>query len=332
MSSSVTFSVGVPAYNQGCYLARTLTSLLNQIVPADEIVVSDNFSTDETAEVVASFAGRIRLVRPPHHMSMMEHWNFVLSHLQGDWITLLSSDDIAKSNFVERLKRGTLRTDDAVLVRSGWETIDEEDRVTSKHHLLSVGAIERPPQTFYESLMGPKASFAAFAAKRQVLLDIGGFPDSCKLYGDWACWLRLSASGSFVYEDAIISQYRVGDRLAQMNSRLPLSLADYIQIATHIIPEMASAIPGVDRKRVERKRVAFLRNFLRDMDAAGERIFPSTREAALPLIKQWAEAVGTPDLYTKFITGQMKLDPNGPQAMLAQGKRAVRDACERWLK
>ena len=92
-------SIGVPAYNQGSYLAETLESLLNQETPFHEIVVSNNHSTDSTAEVLESFAGRVRVVTPPKHLTMAGNWNFTISQLTGDWISLLSSDDLALPNF-----------------------------------------------------------------------------------------------------------------------------------------------------------------------------------------------------------------------------------------
>ena len=74
----MSISVGVPAYNQGQYLAETLDSLLCQAVPPTEIVVSDNHSTDQTPEILRQYEGRVRIIRPPEHLSMTAHWNFVV--------------------------------------------------------------------------------------------------------------------------------------------------------------------------------------------------------------------------------------------------------------
>ena len=57
-------SVVVPAYNQGPFVGETLESLLTQTRPADEILVSDNHSTDETPRVLEAYRDRIRVVRP----------------------------------------------------------------------------------------------------------------------------------------------------------------------------------------------------------------------------------------------------------------------------
>ncbi|HEU4636763.1 MAG TPA: glycosyltransferase [Edaphobacter sp.] len=67
MAKPLTFSVGIPTYNQAEYLEATILSLLNQTRPPDETVISDRFSTGQTAEIIAS----VNLMKAPlgilHH-------------------------------------------------------------------------------------------------------------------------------------------------------------------------------------------------------------------------------------------------------------------------
>ena len=59
-----------------------------------EILVSDNFSSDATEDVVRSTADpRIRYVNPGRRLSMSHHWEFALSHIKGGWITIIGDDD-----------------------------------------------------------------------------------------------------------------------------------------------------------------------------------------------------------------------------------------------
>ena len=44
-------SIGIPTYNQAEYIEKAILSALNQTEPAYEVVVSNNHSTDSTAEV-----------------------------------------------------------------------------------------------------------------------------------------------------------------------------------------------------------------------------------------------------------------------------------------
>ena len=52
MKSRIRVSIGIPTYNQAEYLEETILSVLNQTVPAYEIVVSNNHSTDDTEKIL----------------------------------------------------------------------------------------------------------------------------------------------------------------------------------------------------------------------------------------------------------------------------------------
>ena len=76
-STGARVSLGVPVYNGGRFLAESLESLLAQTYQDFEIVISDNGSTDDTAEICRAFAERDERVR---HFRVEENrgasWNF----------------------------------------------------------------------------------------------------------------------------------------------------------------------------------------------------------------------------------------------------------------
>ena len=59
----VSLTIIVPAYNEAANIADTIRSLQNQIIPADEILVVDDFSTDNTGDVARSCG--VTVIRPP---------------------------------------------------------------------------------------------------------------------------------------------------------------------------------------------------------------------------------------------------------------------------
>ena len=245
--NSKLLSVGIPAYNQGSFLRETLDSLLLQTTTPLEIVVSNNHSTDNTAEILKEYEGKIRIIQPENHLDGMPHWNYLASQLKGDWFALLSSDDIAKPIYVETLVEGIGRSENSVLVRAGWENIDGQGNFIENRYLLSVARHTRPPQTFIENIYGPKSSFAAFAVKKSAWEKIGGFPTKTILYGDWAFWLGLSPLGDFIYEHKIISSYRVNYRPTLHLERLPLEIPDEVLMCSQIIPEIAKKFSKIDQ-------------------------------------------------------------------------------------
>lgn len=61
----ITISVVIPVYNEAAAIVPCLEALLAQTVKADEIIVVDNKSTDETRNILRPYAGKIRIITEP---------------------------------------------------------------------------------------------------------------------------------------------------------------------------------------------------------------------------------------------------------------------------
>jgi glycosyltransferase involved in cell wall biosynthesis len=95
MSEYPFFSVVIPTYNRASFIGATLESVLSQTYPHYEIIVVDNCSTDNTDEVLQPFiqTGRIRFIKHEQNYERARGRNTGLSVANGDFVTLLDSDD-----------------------------------------------------------------------------------------------------------------------------------------------------------------------------------------------------------------------------------------------
>lgn len=66
MSATLNISVIIPVFNCERYLAEAINSVLGQTLPAKEIIVVDDGSTDHSAEVALSFGLKIRYIKLEH--------------------------------------------------------------------------------------------------------------------------------------------------------------------------------------------------------------------------------------------------------------------------
>lgn len=90
----VLFSVVVPTRNRADTLQHCLRTCLEQDFDDYEIVVSDNFSVDNTPEVVASFdSDKIKYFRSEIPLAMSANWEFGLSKTSGQYVTFIGDDD-----------------------------------------------------------------------------------------------------------------------------------------------------------------------------------------------------------------------------------------------
>ncbi|MDB6083580.1 MAG: glycosyl transferase family 2 [Gammaproteobacteria bacterium] len=319
----LTLSVGIPTFNQADFLEQTIESLLHQTRPPDEIVISDHFSTDRTPEIIRKYAGRVREVKPPPGSNLTDQYNFTLMSQTGDWITLLSSDDIARPEFCAVLARGAASREDAVLVRAGWENIDEKGSALNANYMLSVPKVEEPPKTLTSQKNGPKVSFAAFALEREAYLKSGPILGSIESLADWALFLQIAPFGAFVYEHELISGYRVGHDGDKYRRRLGMWIRDEMRIFTEVMPLAATRAAMADVSWIRESARA---NFLRYLAAASRTFVPAERHEVAPLFQPWAEWVEGRELLQRFAQGEAITTP---VSLTARAKSLIRPLAQR---
>ncbi|SCW77173.1 Glycosyltransferase involved in cell wall bisynthesis [Lachnospiraceae bacterium C10] len=121
-------SVCIPTYNGEKYIKEQLDSILCQIGDNDEIVISDDSSTDSTVAIINEYNDkRIHLYTNNHYKSPIYNMENALYHANGEYIFLADQDDIWMGNKVEvmlgYLDKYDCVTSDAIIVDSNLNVI-----------------------------------------------------------------------------------------------------------------------------------------------------------------------------------------------------------------
>ncbi|MEO8140743.1 MAG: glycosyltransferase [Gemmatimonadota bacterium] len=93
MTAISTVSVVIPSYNRAGWLPGAVASVLAQTAPPLEILIVDDGSTDNSAEVCAGFPAPVRYIRQPN-AGVSAARNRGIAEAKGEWIALLDSDDL----------------------------------------------------------------------------------------------------------------------------------------------------------------------------------------------------------------------------------------------
>ena len=123
-------SVCIATYNGEKYIKEQLLSILPQLGKKDEVIISDDHSTDNTLDIVKGLNdNRIKIVINNREKGYTSNFENALSYAIGDYIFLSDQDDIWMSNKVDyciaELKEYDLVVSDAILINSKGEKIDD---------------------------------------------------------------------------------------------------------------------------------------------------------------------------------------------------------------
>lgn len=96
-------SIVMPSYNAEKFVSETIESVLRQTYTNWELIIVDDCSKDNTAEVVANFQdARIRFMRNEKNSGAAVSRNRALREAKGRWIAFLDSDDLWEPEKLEK--------------------------------------------------------------------------------------------------------------------------------------------------------------------------------------------------------------------------------------
>lgn len=254
-AASPTVSVVIPTYNRAGYLPEAIESLLGQLGPADEMIVVDDGSTDETPQVLARWEGRLRVVRTANG-GLGAARNVGIAAARGEWIAFHDSDDVARPDRLAFQRAWVARRPDVDAVLCNGE------------HMGGSGVHVVPPalaRHHQERLVGVRALFDGFPlyfqgalVRRRAFAAAGSFDATLRVHTDLDYGYRLLHVARALFVDWPVFWYRwhgtniTADRLAG-REELARILARLLETA----PDVAGAI---GRRRI---RIRLARHYFR---------------------------------------------------------------------
>lgn len=134
-------SVVVPAYNAALYLSNCLNGLITQDFDDYEIIVVNDGSVDNTADIISGFDdGRIRVLHQENRGAYHARRNGILA-AKGDYITFCDADDIPRVNWLSTIYEAAEETGADIIV-SGYDRIDGETRRLIAREMCLSGVVE----------------------------------------------------------------------------------------------------------------------------------------------------------------------------------------------
>jgi glycosyltransferase involved in cell wall biosynthesis len=218
-------SICIPVYNGEAFITNTIESVLSQSYPNIELVILDNASTDQTAEIVASFNNNhIRYIRNAENIGLMGNWNKALNEAEGDFIKLLPADDIIHSNCVDEQVKVFQESQDKniVLVCCGRNIIDANGKVlTSRKFSGTKGVVSgfKSVKRIVRSGTNLLGEPGAILFKKEIIFQSGEFVNDFPYVIDLNLWVKMLAYGNLYVLHDKLCDFRVSGQSESVNTR-----------------------------------------------------------------------------------------------------------------
>lgn len=214
-------SVVMASYNHQSFVAKAVSTVLEQTFGDLELIVVDDGSSDATPDVVASIKdSRIKLIRLPINRAAHPR-NVALSYARGRYVAFQNSDDEWKLTKIAEQVRVMEADSTLSACFTATEIIDEAGQPSTGTWAEGLFKAEERSQTawlryFFDS--GNCLALPSAMVRRTHLTAIGGFRASLIQLGDFDLWIQLAALGRFRILSDALTRIRI---VSHMNLSAP---------------------------------------------------------------------------------------------------------------
>lgn len=192
-------SIALATYNGEKYITEQLTSILPQLCEEDEIIISDDGSTDRTLEIIAGLCcAQIHVFTNPKK-GVISNFGNAISHTSGDVIILCDQDDVWCPDKITTLKKYFSSTNVSLIVSDAYVT-DENLNVieTSFFKLMNSGS------GFAKNFVKNTFLGCCMAFRKELKDIILPFPNKIPMHDSWIGLLsELYGNNLFIPEKLI---------------------------------------------------------------------------------------------------------------------------------
>ena len=225
-------SIVIPAYNWARYIREAIDSVLQQSYRNIEFIVLDDGSTDQTREILATYALGTFYWETHANMGQASTLNKGWQIAKGDILGYLSADDILLPNAVSTSVNVLQANSDVVLTYCDFNLIDEYSKVIRRvcparfnyNDMVAKGVC--PP--------GPGAFF-----RRHAFEAAGPWDSSLRQMPDYDFWLRLGLFGRIQHIPQPLASFRLHNESQTFRKTTESRAEEPIRIITNFFQRQA---------------------------------------------------------------------------------------------
>jgi glycosyltransferase involved in cell wall biosynthesis len=212
------FSVIIPCFNHASFVGEAIEAVLAQTFGDFELFVVDDFSHDNSREVIEKYVksdSRVRAIYHTFNQGISPTRDDAIRVAQGEYLAFCDADDVwmptklaRQLELLEQHPEHDVAYCDAAIINE--HGMDTGERFTREFPVPGDGS----GMLFDELCTRNFVNIQTAIVRRECIGDAGYFNDGegIKLVDDWWFWLRVSYRHSFIYTDEVLARYRVHQR------------------------------------------------------------------------------------------------------------------------
>ena len=224
-------SVAMASYNGEIYIKKQIESILKNLGKNDELIISDDGSSDSTIEIIRSFGdSRIKLIEGPHN-GLVKNFENAVKHCTGDIIFLCDQDDVWYDDKVKKVCDMFAKTNH-ILIEHNAIVKDGNGNVLFPsffaHRRVRTGVLKNMIRNTYHGCL------IAFRAELKDAMF--PFPEKGCLHDQWI-GLVAEMNGTTMFFDKILMDYRRHSGNASSFEHLPVfrQITDRIALTWNVM-------------------------------------------------------------------------------------------------
>lgn len=176
-------SIIIPCYNQESFITEAIESALNQTYKNLEIVVINDASTDNSAQIIQSFADKnsnIVFLNETVNKGVVKSKNLAISKCSGDYILPVDGDDKIENTYVEKAVAILDKDED---VRIAYARTQLFGSINEEFKLADFS----PAKIIFNNCIPNTAMF-----RKEDFIAVGGYHEYMKDgWEDWNLWISI---------------------------------------------------------------------------------------------------------------------------------------------
>ena len=260
-SGYVPLTLAVPTYDR-CSLVQLLVKAIQaQAREQDEIILSDDGSTDGTFKEASKIPG-IRVVRHKENQGMVRNWNYCLEQARCDWICIIHDDDTLVPGGVEVLRRACALAGEPALIVPTERQAECDD--CFRYRFWSPGA--------WSVLHCPTIPSGA-VIHRKIIQELGVFNPKFCYSSDLEYFPRIAAHFPVVIIDSPLAvRYELHDSNYQIRTWRKADFYSQLEEIQRLIITYAGRKGPTGESLVQQRLTSLLEYIIREAHRRGDQI------------------------------------------------------------